>query len=395
MRAELSIFALALTMVGTGALAQGLQAVRARGDSLGDPKPMTYSTGIHAGYDSLNYKVGEANDFDSMFIQGGAGASWSDADQTTPWALGVDGGVVHYLDDMGPQDQNNYSARATFDVSHTFSDRLSMMNNFYVTYEVEPNFGQGASTALRNGQYFYGYNNFAMSYAWSERFSTTTSYTVDAIKYEDELIAKLEDRMSHILSQQASWAWSKTLKVVGEYRYRMVNYERGTSNFNSHYLLAGMDKAWSERSTGTFRAGAELYSSDRTEKTAPYFEASLNHATSDKTSITAFTGLGFDGSELGNYGSRYSARLGTQVNHRITKRFGVNGGMNYAHSTFEGTSGVPDVTEHQLSAVAGVAYELWDNINVDANYSYSVVMSDDTTREYDRNRVTLGVSAAF
>jgi len=41
--------------------------------------------------------------------------------------------------------------------------------------------GLALSTAMRNGQYFYGYNNFAVSYAWSERFSTTTSYTADAI----------------------------------------------------------------------------------------------------------------------------------------------------------------------------------------------------------------------
>ncbi len=394
MRLKLSAIA-AILLAGTAAAsAQGLSSIRNRAD-FKDPQPMQYSAGLGMGYDSLNYKQHNSSDFSSAFIQGSLGASFVEKDQVTPMDLGLDFGTIYYLDGTNRNSDVNYSARATFNVSHSFSERLKVVDNFFLTYEVEPNFGLGASTALRNGQYFYGFNNFAVSYAWSERFSTTTSYTVDGIRYDDSAIGKMEDRLSHTLAQQFSWASSKTMKLVGEYRFRTQQYKSGLNDFNSHYILAGVDKAWSERTTGSFRAGAEFYKSDRTSKTAPYFEASINHSTSEKTTLTAFTSVGFDGSELGSYGSRYSYRVGAQVNHNVTKRLSLNGGLNYAYSTFQGLGDTPDVSEHELSAVAGIGYRFWDNVSVDANYSYTIVNSDDNLRDYDRNRVSLGLNATF
>jgi hypothetical protein len=307
----------------------------------------------------------------------------------------VDFGAIHYLDDTNRTQDTDYSARAVFNISHAASERLKFVNNFYLSYEVEPNFGLGASTALRNGQYFYGYNNFAASYAWSERFSTTTSYTIDGIKYDDSQIGQMEDRLSHLISQQFAWAWTKTAKIVGEYRYRTVDYRHANTDYHSHYLLAGVDKAWSERTNGSFRAGAEFYSSQRSDKTAPYFEASLSHATSEKTTLQVFTSVGFDGSEIGNYGSRYSYRLGASATHQVSKKLRINGGVNYAYSTFDGIGLAPDVNEHEFSATAGLGYQVWRNVGIDANYSYTILSSDDSVRDYDRNRVSLGLSAQF
>jgi hypothetical protein len=385
----------AILLAGTAAAsAQGLSAIRSRND-FQDPQPMQYSAGVGIGYDKLNYKEQNANDINSAFIQGSLGASFVDKDKVTPWDLGLDFGTVYYLDNTNRSSDIDYSARVVFNIAHSFTERLKVVDNFYLTYEVQPDFGLGASTALRNGQYYYGYNNFAVSYAWSERFSTTTAYTVDGIRYEDSRIGASEDRFSHMISQQFSWAWNKTLKLVGEYRYKTVQYRNGVNDYDSHYILAGVDKAWSERTTGTFRAGAEIYKSQRTDKTAPYFEAALHHATSEKTFISTFASVGFDGSELGNYDSRYSYRIGSQITHNVSKKLSLNGGVNYAYSTFNGSGSSPDVSEHELSATAGIGYKIWDNVSIDANYSYTFLTSDDKQRDYDRNRVSLGLNATF
>lgn len=373
--------------------AQGLLSLQNSAD-FKEKTPLTFSIGASGGYDSLNYKNSNINDIDSYFVQGSVGASYSSNDKITPWNLGLDIGVLQYLDHTPGQKDTNYSDRLVFNISHQFSPRLSVTDNFYVTYEAEPNFGIGASTASRNGQYFYGYNNFAVAYAWSERFSTTTSYTVDAIKYQDSAIGDFEDRVSHLFSQAFSWAWTHTTKVVGEYRFRTTQYQRSSSDYMSHYVLAGIDKAWSERTTGSFRAGAEFYSNDRVDKTAPYFEASLNYAVSKKTTATVYSSVGFDGSELGNSDSRYSYRVGASATHRLTDRLSLNADANYVYSTLS-SSGAPDFTEHEISASAGIGYRFWDNVSVNANYSYSVLSSDDAQRDYDRNRISVGVNATF
>jgi uncharacterized protein (PEP-CTERM system associated) len=93
--------------------------------------------------------------------------------------------------------------------------------------------------------------------------------------------------------------------------------------------------------------------------------------------------------------SRYSLRTGLNVNHQINKRVGLHAGVQYAFSDFDGGSIVPDVTEHSLLMSAGVSYNLTENVALDAAYSYSILSSDDEAREFQRNNISLGLTASF
>jgi opacity protein-like surface antigen len=56
---------------------------------------------------------------------------------------------------------------------------------------------------------------------------------------------------------------------------------------------------------------------------------------------------------------------------------------------------VPDVTEHSLLMSTGISYNLTENVALDAAYSYSILSSDDEAREFQRNNISLGVTASF
>ncbi len=387
-----------ITFAGVhSACAQGPLALQRNNLDHKDAAPVTYSAGLGVGYDHLDYKAGgSTSDIDSAFMQGSLGATFNGIDEQTPWTVGLDFGSLYYFDDASSAESTDYSGRISFNISHAASQRLKFTDSLYATYEVEPNFGVGASTARRNGQYFYGYNNFAVSYAWSERFSSNTSYTVDTIRYQDGDIGKFEDRLSHLISQQFSWAHNKTTSWVGEYRFRTTMYDTAsTSDFISHYVLAGIDQAWSERTTGSLRAGAEFYSSERSDETAPYGELSITHRSSEKTSLQLYSSVGFDGAELGAFGSRYSYRTGVNATRKVSDRLTLNGGVSYVYSQFKGDGTATDVSEHELSATAGLGYRIWDNISLDASYSHSLINSDDDFRDYNRDRVSLGLQASF
>ncbi len=394
MRPYLSVLTIGLLAGIQAASAQGILSLQNSMD-FKDKAPVTYSVNAGLGYDDLNYKASGLNDIKSFFMQGGVGATFNNNDKITPWNLGLDFGILQYLNHTPGIADTDYSGRVVFNISDQISPRLKVTDNFYTTYETEPNFGLGATTSGRNGQYFYGYNNFAVSYAWSDRFSTTTSYTIDGIQYQEKAIGNLEDRLSHLLSQQFSWALSPTLKLVAEYRFGAVNYKNSSADYMTHYALVGVDEAWSARTTGSARVGAEFYESGRGNQTAPYFEASVNHSVSKTTTASLYSSVGYDPSELDNFQSRYSYRVGASASHRLTDRLTLNADINYAYSTFTSTGGAPDVFEHDLSASAGIGYRFYDNISVNANYSYSIVTSDDVTREYDRSRVSLGLNATF
>lgn len=379
------------------AVGQGLLAVQNYSADFRTDQPLTWSAVVLGGYDTLDFKIDAppaVQDIESFFIQGGLGVTYTDADKTTPWSMAVDFNVIHYLEGAARFDDIFINARAAFNLAHEFSERLRIANNFYIAHEVEPNLAAGASTVIFNGEYLYGFNNFNVSYAWSKRFSTVTSYTIDGVFYDDATVSALEDRLSHLVSQQFIYQATQRTSLVAEYRYRRVDFQnRADVDYQSHFALAGVDHAWSERLTGSVRAGAEFFQSDRSDQVAPYAETALEYAAARETQIRWFAALGFDAAEIGAFNNRYSARTGVNVNHQINKRFRINGGASYVYSVFDQAAG--DVVENSVLLSAGIGYQLWENIGLDAMYSFSVLHSDDATREFDRHRVTLGLNASF
>lgn len=398
MRLSYAMFGAAfLAFSAVPAFSQGLTAVRDFSTDFHEEIPLTWSITGRGGYDSLSYNMpaGMLEDFESYYVQGGVGMTYADIDPTTPWSIALDLGAIHYLDGIPRYDDTFYNARIAFNIAHQISQRLKISNNFYLAYEAEPNVATGASTTLYNGQYLYGYNNFNVSYAWSQRFSTTTSLTVDGISYEDDVVSSLEDRLSVLIAQQFSYALTRRTSLAAEYRYRITDYrERDDVDAQSHFVLAGVDHAWSERMSGSFRVGAEFFKSDRAENTSPYGEVALSYLVARKTTARWFGSIGYDSSEIGGYNTRYALRTGVNVYHQINKKVGVNAGVSYAYSTFD-NPGASDVTEHSLLMSTGLTYQLLENLALDARYSFSILRSDDAFREFDRHNVSLGVTASF
>lgn len=379
--------------------AQGLVAIQNYSADFRNEQPLTFSVTGQGGYDFLKYKVTSplVQNIESWYVQGGLGAAYTRPDRTTPFSFNLDTSVIHYIDGVPRFGGTFYNARGSFNFEHRFSERLRVSSNSYLTYGVDPSsaFGYGASTTLWNGQYLYGYHNLNVSYAWSPRFSTTTSYTFDGIGYQDDLIATPEDRYTHLFAQQFAYAISKRTSLTAEYRYRMATYvTRADKNYTSQFALLGVDHAWSERMSGSVRGGAEFYDSDRVSKTAPYAEGALNYAVARQTMVRWFAALGFNGAELASFNSRYGLNTGIQVNHYFTKRLSVNTGASYAHSQFSGGP-TGNVKENSLLLNAGIGYQLLENFNVNANYSYSTLQSTNALREFDRHRVSLGATATF
>lgn len=377
--------------------AQGLVAVQNYSADFKNEIPFQVNVTAQGGYDTLNYKANPLGSFESWFLQAGIGAVYTRPDQTTPLSFSLDTSVVNYIDGMPRFDDTFYNVRASLNFEHRFSERLRISNNMLLTYGMEPNnaFGFGGSTTLWNGQYFYGYNNFNVSYAWTPRFSTTTSYTIDGTIYDDDVIGNAENRYSHLFAQQFAYALNQQTSLTAEYRYRMTIFDSApTKDYHSHFALVGVDHAWSSRTSGSVRVGAEFYENDRVSNTAPYAEAALNYTVDRQTYARWFASLGYSGAELSGSSSRYGLNTGLQVNHQINKRLSVNGGVSYAYSTFDNPGGV-DGREHSIFLNAGLGYQVLDNLMLNAQYSYSTLNSNDVLREFDRHRISLGATASF
>ncbi len=380
---------------------QGLMSIGQHPDSAySESVPLTFNVSAGGGYDRTEYGDSELGSYDSYFVYGGVGVIYAAKDRVTPWDVSADIGVIQYLDDTERDEDLYYTARVAFNIKHDFSRRLSVMDSLYFTYDAEPDYGIGASSGRRSGQYVFGHNDLALGYAWSERIATTTSYTVEGIKYTDEdEFSRYDDRLMHTFSQDIKYALTRRTKLVAEYRYRMTRYDdypEDTVNpdYNSHFILAGVDQEWSERLTSSLRAGAEMYESDRKDETAPYVEASLNYALSRRTGVRGYVMSGFDAAELGDYDSRYSVRTGVTATHQLTDKMVLSGGLHYVHSEYEGGF-TGDASEDEIQAVLGMRYNFWNNLSLDAGYNFTTISSDTEFGDYDRHRVNLGLTATF
>lgn len=400
--------------------AQGLLGIGPKSDYR-ENIPLTLNVTTLGGYDSIRYSSPGSADVDSAFIEGGLGLVYAQSDRITKITTGADFSTIYYFDDVGLDKQTYYNARGTFNIQHQFSRRFSLSDNFYAAYEIEPDFNIGVSNARRSGQYFYGYNNFAVSYAWSDRVASTTGYNVSGIKYQERSVGQFEDRISHVLSQQISYKLSRRTSLTAEYRFEKATYNNfpasataadcelcvGASlapgsttklirpDYTAHYLLVGVDQAWSPTLNASARVGVEFYDSDRINDTAPYLEAAINYALSRRSTLRWYHQLGYDGSQLGDFDARYSYRTGVVASHQFSERLTGNAGIHYVYSDYKASDTAPSANENELNASLGVSYKITKNLAVQANYAFTTISSDIAFNEYDRHYTTVGLNASF
>jgi len=362
--------------------------------------PLKFNASVFSGYDRIDYADPSNTDISSPFVGAGVGFIFARSNRRTEITTSGDFDTLYYFDDGPGNKKTEYNLRAAFNIQHAVSRRFTIADNFYAAYEIEPDFTIGVANAIPSGQYLYGYNNFAVSYAWSERFATTASYAITGIKYQDDDLAPLEDRLSNIFSLQFSYKLSRRTALTGEYRFETTNYTNYPGNladpdYTAHYLLVGVDQAWSPTLSASVRVGAEFYDSDRTQKVAPYLEAALNRALSRHSSLRWYSQLGYNGSQIGAFDSRYSFSTGVVATYQFTERFAGNLGIGYVYSDYSASETVPGAHENQVFASVGMNYRITRKLVVQAGYSFSTISSDISFNDYDRHYTTVGLNASF
>lgn len=389
-----------ITTIAIGALfvpalsAQGLLSIGGN-DDFGDIPPLTITVGVGAGWDS-NINTSREDEVDSIWYRVGAGLSYGWNNRITQATLGLAGSAIYY-EESGPRDNEDYNARLTFNIKHSASPRLTFTDSMYIAYEAEPDFAVGVAAARRSGQYFYVNNNFGATYALSRRSSINLGYNIGAIFYDEDDASASEDRVTHNVSLNYQYALSKrTVGVIGA-RWGTTVYDTLDADFDTYSAYIGADHSFSPRLTGSVRVGATRYENSARDfdDTAPFLEGSLNYALDRSTAIRWYNRLGYEGSELSSFDSRYSYRTGISARRQLDRRTSLSAGVHYAHSELDGSEELGDISEDQLYFDLGLGYRIYKNIDFNAGYTFITLSSDSDNREYDRHRVSVGVSATF
>jgi hypothetical protein len=380
----------------TVAHGQGLLSIGATRD-YEDTIPFSVTVASSVGWDS-NMNSSSVDEHESGYWQNGVSIYYPMGDKRNHLNLGAHYSNIWYFDPAEGSDEFYNNARFTLDFVRQISPRLLISDSFYIAYETEPDFLVGASINRRTSQYLYGYNNLSVSYAWTPRFSTVTGYTITGIWYEDDDLDG-NDALTHTISQQFRYSLSRTTTATLDYRFQVVDYDNNpTADSTSHFVLAGVDHSFSPNLAGSIRGGAQFRSYDGPpgDRTEPYGEAALNYRVGKDTTLRWFHFLGMDDSELAGFASGYSYRTGLTLEQRLADRLTGHLSLQYVYQEFSDSPiGAPDQEDNTFAGSVGLDYRLWRNIGLNASYWYTNVDSDNPFREYERHRVSFGVTATF
>ena len=394
-----------LLMLSVGAQAQGLLSIGQNGgvDDFESRLPFTTTLGVDFGWDSnvRNQPDGPLKR-DSAYTRAGANIAYANGSRVTNLTLTAAVSALYYFDKpFKDMEDVEWSGRIGFNLFHKVNRRLTLGNNFYIAYEIEPDNAIGASASRRLDHYLYGYNSTWASYAWTRRFSTVTRYTFVGIDYDDDGIgSRSEDRITQTLSQELRYVLTKLTTLTGEYRFASTQYDNIGNDYYSHFALIGADHAFSRDTRGTLKVGAQYRDYDVGDRGGwkPYAEGSLRHSINDRSSLVWFNRLGYNDSELyvgGGADSHYSFQSSLSSQYQFTERLRGNAGVTYSYSKYDNTVLLGDVNENAVSLSLGLGYRIFSNTDLNVGYSFNFNGSDSPFREYDRHRVSAGMSVTF
>src|SRR5207249_1648259 len=190
-------------------------------------------------------------------------------------------GGVYYLESVTGQSYD-IDLKGALGVAYKSSPRLTIGSTLLLEYLTEPNFDNPGGLNSRNGNYFYTTDQFFVTYAWSRRFDTKTSYSFEADQYANEAIGLFSDRVAQTFGNEFQFQMVPTTKLVAEYRYGIVNYQhdgdviiparfnffgmqiapavRLQNNSTTHFALGGLDHTFNPRFSASLRGGAQFRS---------------------------------------------------------------------------------------------------------------------------------------
>ena len=373
--------------------------------------PLQWSVGMDLVWDDNTTPGPAATDGDETFsLNPYVGVTFASVTPQTTMALYARLGLVYYLD--APQAANTEDvygqSRIGFDLSHRFTERLRFTSRNYLAYEIEPDYAQGFSTNRQLGEYLYWSTDNSIGFRWSERFATYTGLTLTGLEYDDIANA---DRFTWTAYNQLRYQLSPQTVLTTSYRYSETDGSDNASDSTNHYLLVGAEHRVSANTILVVNAGAQLREVDRVgagNSSDPYLEFSMRTQVNQDWGYRAFIRYGSEDYDtvvlaptLAEFDNKPTLRIGVSGEYKISPRLALFGGVNVVSSSYEDGRFIPgglaaaDQDETLINAYIGSSLKFTDYLYGTLTYNFTNSNSDIANRDYDRNRISVGVRAEF
>jgi hypothetical protein len=313
-------------------------------------------------------------------------------------------------------------------LEHAFSQRVSLSVRDTFVISQEPGLVNDVAQPYRTeGDNLRNVGEANLTTVLTRQLSLVLGYRNTFTDYENEggnalqpSLSALLDRMEQIGLINLRWQALKESTIVFGYNYQdtgynsdeaiaIVNAAPVTSDYrnqHSHTAYLGLDQNLSENFIVTARGGAQLvdYYNDpfTDDSTSPYGMLTLNYRYRPNSSVSVGWTYQHSATDLVSVDNtnneitqdQNSSVLFAGLSHYFNARWQGKARMFWQNSTFNGGT-YDDQTDDFFGATLGLSYFFTRNLSADVEYNFDTLSSDIPGRDYDRNRLFLGVTATY
>jgi hypothetical protein len=361
-------------------------------------KPFRMTFAVREGFDSNVFQT-SANPISSFYTNWAAGLSTSLGGPRLQVQTSLGAGLTYYY--TRPGEKLDFTGLLDLRVAYLATPRLTLALDTSTAYLSQPDQTIIGGNSQQNGDYLYSTTTVLADYRWTERLSTVTSYNFSTIFYTQREINDQLGYLSQTVAQSVRWLWKPRTNLVGEYRFNPINYFSADLDSVANYFLVGFDHIFNPRFRWLVRGGFQVNFNDdpiggKSTYFGPYGQSNLSYQFAPGSALSWNLRYGTEPSGLAEVSQRQTFRTGLVLVQAITARISANLSVDYQGNYYDQTGVIAAFFENVFSIGAGLRFAITRLISCEAGYQFSADFArDETSRDYTRNIVFVGISSSF
>jgi hypothetical protein len=301
----------------------------------------------------------------------------------------------YYYNRPGPR--HDFSGSADLDLVQRLTPRATFDINAQAVYQNTPNFAlvNAPTNGGNGGEYLDGSIKADITYAWSARLSTVTSYGLDFSIIQN---SPSQNLYASTYGTQFRYTVSPRTVVTTELRQSIGIYPStpASDTLNTYYLL-GLDEFFSSRLRNTFSFGIETHDFTNAGggQTLPYFESDTTLALPRGASLAWSNVYGSQESPTPSQtivgyrtGLTYVQPLSTKLYASLSVAYNIENASDTQVASNR-------YRQDQFQASANLGYTVSPRLSLNLSYTYLDFITTQLNSSYTRDQVFLGGSYLF
>jgi Uncharacterized protein conserved in bacteria (DUF2320). len=423
-----------------GIAAVGASALQnACAQDMGNPnKPWSVTATLRGFYDdNLNTTSSDRLETFGLEIAPGLGLEWSN-DQTTLSAGYRFSGKVYENVSGRFADKWDKTHEFRLALDHAFNERyrLGLSDSFVIGQEPDRLRNENSASAAPihiSGDNIRNYASIYFNAELTPTFGVEVGYNNSFFDYDAEFDSDIQpfggispsnsgllDRVEHTGYLEGQFRVRPTTQVLAGYQFGVVDYTgdefiRGfwdgseinngaksdVRNSRSHYGYVGVNHTFTPELSGSIRGGIQyidFYNEEgNADGVSPYVQAVLNYFYAPES----FVRVGFTQRRspifIASAQDADTSVVFGSVTHRITPFLFATFSGTFQNSIYnaDSDSGIDGKTQQFYQLGLNLEYRISRYLSAEAGYNFDSLNSDVGDRDYDRNRVYIGLIARY